>query len=49
MPLGEAGNILKARRFFTGEKSPNWPKILPADLAGIVDWRGFPGSDRTDC
>ena len=47
--LREADNIHKARRFFTGEKSPNQPKILPAVLAKIVDWRGFPGDDRTDC
>src|ERR1700730_530927 len=32
-----------------GENSANQPKILPAVLAKIVDWRGFPGNDRTDC
>jgi len=24
-------------------------KILPAVLGKIVDWRGFPADDRTDC
>ncbi len=49
LPLGEAGNIPKARRFFIDEKSANQSEILPADSVGFLSWRGFPSSDRTDC
>jgi hypothetical protein len=32
-----------------GEKSANQLKILPAIFAEIVDWRGIPDNDRTEC
>jgi len=43
------GNIAKPNQSFRGENSANQLEILPTVLAKIVDWRGFPGDDRTDC
>ena len=43
------GNIATPNLSFRGENSGKPAKILPAVLAKIVDWRGFPGDDRTDC
>jgi hypothetical protein len=45
----EASNIAKPINPSEGENSANRPKILAAVLPKIVDWRGFPGNDRTDC
>ena len=45
----EPGNIVKPNKSFRGENSGNWAKILPAVLAKIVAWRGFPAADRMDC
>ena len=45
----DAGNIARRRRSVRGENGRKRQEILPAYLAGIVNWRGFPGDDRTDC
>ncbi len=46
---GRLGNIATPNLAFRGQNTRNQAKILPAVLAKIVDWRGFPGNDRTDC
>src|SRR5207249_3780856 len=46
-----AGSVILRSRINPSErKTPGKSaKILPAVLAKIVDWRAFPGDDRTDC